>query len=68
MAEWELIDELKSRRRALGLRQEVIAVKIGVCTNQVSVWERKARRPRIDLLEAWGQALGLKLKWEKTDG
>jgi transcriptional regulator with XRE-family HTH domain len=63
----KLIDELRARRRELELPQGDIAIKLGVATNMISAWERKKNRPRLDLLVAWGQVLGLKLKWEEAN-
>jgi transcriptional regulator with XRE-family HTH domain len=63
----KLIDELRARRRELELSQDDVATKLGVATNMISAWECKKNRPRLDLLVAWGQVLGLRLKWEEAD-
>jgi transcriptional regulator with XRE-family HTH domain len=63
----KLIDELRARRRELELSQDDVATKLGVALNMISAWERKKNRPRLDLLVAWGQVLGLKLEWEEDE-
>ena len=43
-------EELKERRLALGLTQEALARRLGVCVNTVARWERGVNRiktPRI---------------------
>jgi transcriptional regulator with XRE-family HTH domain len=67
-----LIDELKARRKELGLTQYEIADRLAECgltvyENYISAWECGKCRPYVDMLEAWGNVLGLKLKWEKAD-
>src|SRR6478672_836828 len=54
------LEELRARRRALGLTQAALADRLGVSTNTVARWERgeqRARNPRAiaSTLEGLGQ-------------
>ncbi len=55
----ELIARLRVRRRALEISQKTLARRIGVCRNQVGLWERGRQMPHLASFCAWVEELGL---------
>ena len=49
----------RKRRERLGLTQGQLAERLGVDQGTVAHWELGTRKPRLDLLQAWADALGL---------
>jgi len=39
-------EEIRRGRKALGLRQEDLARRLGVCRNSIGLWERGERTPK----------------------
>lgn len=56
-----LATQLRQKRLALGLSQEVVALRAGYHKNSLSDIERGKTHINIDTLEAFAKALGLKL-------
>ena len=48
----------RERRERLGLTQGQLAERLGVDQGTVAHWELGTRKPRLDLLQAWAEALG----------
>lgn len=63
-----LMGELVKRREALGLSQARVAEMLDFTATsgvtQVSRFETGKRTPSVEILTAWGEALGLKLAWQ----
>jgi transcriptional regulator with XRE-family HTH domain len=56
-----IIDELRARRRALGLDLYEVGRRCGLDEAELRDWERGARLPSPDALERWAGALGFRL-------
>lgn len=56
-----LIDEFKTRRQALGQSLKEIAERCGIDERFLGDWECGTGSPRLDAVERWAGALGLKL-------
>jgi transcriptional regulator with XRE-family HTH domain len=56
-----IIDELRARRRALGLDLDEVARPCGVDEAKLRDWERGMELPSPDALERWAEALGFRL-------
>jgi transcriptional regulator with XRE-family HTH domain len=56
-----LVDRLREKRLALGLRQADVGVRIGVPHWDLSRWERHERAPCAVVAAAWAQALGVRV-------
>lgn len=56
-----LITRLRARRRAMRIRQSVLADRIGYSEHTISNAERGASSPTIDFVEAYATALGMNL-------
>ena len=56
-----IIDELRTRRRALGLDLYEVGRRCGRDEAELRDWERGAKLPSPDALERWAGALGLRL-------
>lgn len=56
-----LVDELRRRRRALGLDQADVCNAMGMADGYVAKLESGARIPRPHTLQLWAQTLGLRL-------
>lgn len=53
-----IADALRSRRRAMGLRQKDLSKKTGYHEGQISRWERCIEIPRGSCLLNWCQSVG----------
>lgn len=63
-----LVDELSSRRTALGYSQRGLADVVGVTRNSVMTLERRRpANPRVETLAVYGQALRLELHLDVVD-
>ncbi len=60
-AKFAIIDELRARRRALGLDLYEVGRRCGRDEDELRDWERGAKLPSPDALERWAGALGLRL-------
>jgi transcriptional regulator with XRE-family HTH domain len=56
-----IIDELRARRRALGVDLDEVGRRCGLDEDELRDWERGAKLPSPDALERWAGALGLRL-------
>jgi transcriptional regulator with XRE-family HTH domain len=56
-----IIDELRARRRALGLDLYEVGRRCGLDEAELRDWERGAKLPSPDALERWAGALGFRL-------
>lgn len=56
-----IIEQLKAERQLRGLSQVKVAERAGFCFQQLCAWERHRKKPRIDILEAWAEALGMQI-------
>src|SRR5687767_7237710 len=56
-----LIAQLRDERLKQGIPQSVLSTLIGGSKTAVTDWEAGRNRPRLDLLVAWAQALGLEI-------
>ena len=56
-----LISELKARRQSLGLPIKDVGERCGIDERFLCDWERGEGTPRLDAIERWAAALGLKL-------
>jgi transcriptional regulator with XRE-family HTH domain len=56
-----IIDELRARRRTLGLDLNEVGRRCGLDETELRDWERGATLPSPDALERWAGALGLRL-------
>lgn len=56
-----LIDEFKTRRQALGFSLKEIADRCGIDERFLDEWEGGVGSPRLDAVERWAGALGLKV-------
>ena len=56
-----IIDELRARRRALGLDLDEVGRRCGLDETELRDWERGAKLPSPDALERWAGALGFRL-------
>jgi len=56
-----IVDELRARRRALGLDLDEVGRRCGRDETELRDWERGPKLPSPDALECWAGALGLKL-------
>lgn len=52
---------LTAARENLGLKQTVVAKRIGISPQQLSHWEKGVRHPRLDQIDAWAKAIGYKV-------
>lgn len=57
MQHWRI--RLKAERERLGLSQGDVAEKLGVTPASVGHWERGIREPGLEMLERWGNVLGV---------
>lgn len=53
----ELVMELHTRRRDLGIRQADLAARIGVSESALGRWERREQEPSLGTLCAWAEEL-----------
>jgi transcriptional regulator with XRE-family HTH domain len=54
---------LRDRRKALGLSQRAVSLRMGSCQSAVSDLEcGRFRDLRVDTLEKWARALGLRIR------
>jgi ribosome-binding protein aMBF1 (putative translation factor) len=53
------IEQLRVRRRALGISQEELDRRLGVSDHQVAKWESFARLPGAFMMMCWANALGV---------
>ena len=56
-----LISDLKSRRQALGWSVKELGEHCGIDEKSLNDWEHGLGSPRLDALESWASALGLRL-------
>jgi transcriptional regulator with XRE-family HTH domain len=56
-----IIEELRSRSRALGLDLKEIGRRCGVAETSLRAWEKGAASPSSDALERWAGALGFRI-------
>ena len=63
-ADWyqPVLNKLIQRRRDLGLSQTDVDALIGCADNLVSKWEGGSRRPRMQSLYHWAQALDFEVR------
>lgn len=59
-----LVKHLKERRRAMNLSQAALARVIGCCAEHIGDIEAGKATPSLPVMVAWGNAVGLVLKWE----
>jgi ribosome-binding protein aMBF1 (putative translation factor) len=55
----DFIEQLRTRRRALGISQEELDRRLGVSDHQVAKWESFARLPGAFMMMCWANALGV---------
>jgi DNA-binding winged helix-turn-helix (wHTH) protein len=58
---FQIIDELRSRSRALGLDLKEIGRRCGLAETSLRSWERGVAAPPPDALERWAGALGFRI-------
>ena len=58
----EIIPELATRRKLLGLSYRTLADRMGVEVSSLFNWETGKHPPRVDLFFVWCEALGLAVK------
>ncbi len=56
-----LIDDLKARRQTLGWSVKEVADRCGIDEKSLSEWEGGLASPRLDAVQPWAAALGLKV-------
>lgn len=64
-----LVDDLRSRRHALGLTQAQVAAMLGIPRAEISMYENLYRKPSFRVLSRWYNALGGELRgvWFGTE-
>lgn len=55
-------EQLRARRHEIGISMTQLSIKSGICREQIYCWERGSKRPRLDLVIAWANALGMDLE------
>lgn len=60
-----IAERLRKRRYDLGVSQTVLAEKMGYDVKTLKAWEQGVNIPKVEAIEVWAQALGLRL--ELTD-
>ena len=58
---FQIIDELRTRSRALGLDLKEIGRRCGLAETSLRNWERGVAAPTPDALERWAGALGFRI-------
>jgi len=58
---YQIIEELRTRSRALGLDLKEIGRRCGVAETSLRSWERGVAAPSPDVLERWAGALGFRI-------
>ena len=58
-----VIDQIKARRRVLGLGIEEVAAHCGIAERLLSDWEQGSGSPQLDVVERWAAMLGLRLSF-----
>jgi transcriptional regulator with XRE-family HTH domain len=58
---FQIIEELKSRSRALGVDLKEIGRRCGLAETSLRIWERGVAAPPSDALERWAGALGFRI-------
>jgi transcriptional regulator with XRE-family HTH domain len=52
-------ENLQLARQRLGLSQQQLALRCGLSRTEISLFERRARSPRLEMIVALSKALGL---------
>src|SRR5215203_4490373 len=60
-----LISDLKVRRQALGWSVKDLGERCGIEEKLLSDWEHGLASPRLDAVESWASALGVRIDWTK---
>jgi transcriptional regulator with XRE-family HTH domain len=63
-----LINHLKTRRQTLGWSLEQVGDRCGINERFLEQWEHGAGSPRLDAVENWAAALGLRVSLAAADG
>jgi len=54
----DLIRQLETKRRKLGLSMKIVSIAAEFTTSNVLKWEQLHHMPRLDLFVAWADVLG----------